>query len=76
MVDEYWVNALPEYRENLSNINLFNAVFDEQGIADNASNATLVTARDVYQVNLRDRAEITWHDEELRRLYENAKASR
>ena len=76
MVDEYWVNALPEYRENLSNINLFNAVFDEQGIADNASNATLVTARDAYQVNLRDRAEITWHDEELRRLYENAKASR
>ena len=75
-VDEYWANALPEYREDLGNINLFNAVFDEQGIADDASNATLVTARDTYQANLRDQAEITWHDEELRRLYEDAKASR
>ena len=75
-VDEYWANALPEYREDLGNSNLFNAVFDEQGIADDASNATLVTARDTYQANLRDQAEITWHDEELRRLYEDAKASR
>ena len=75
-VDEYWANALPEYREDLGNINLFNAVFDEQGIADDPSNATLVAARDTYQANLRGQAEITWYDEELRRLYEDAKASR
>ena len=30
-----------------------------------------MTARDTYQANLRDQAEITWHDEELRRLYED-----
>ena len=75
-VDEYWANALPEYRDDLGNINLFNAVFDEQGIADDASNATLVAARDTYQANLRDQAEITWYDEELRQLYEDAKALR
>ena len=75
-VDEYWANALPEYRKDLGNINLFNAVFDKQGIADDASNATLKAARDTYQANLRGQAEITWYDEELRRLYEDAKASR
>ena len=41
-VDEYWANALPEYREDLGNINLFNAVFDEQGIADDASTQSML----------------------------------
>ena len=74
-VDEYWADALPDYRDDLGSINLFNAVFDEQGIADDASNATLVSARDAYKTALRDQAEITWYDEELRLLYEDAKAS-
>lgn len=75
-VDEYWASALPDYREDLGNITLFNAVFEEQGIADDASNATLVAARDTYQAKLREQAEITWNDDELRQLYEDAKASR
>ena len=75
-VEEYWVNILPEYRKDLGNINLFVAVFAEQGIPDDATNAQLVTARDAYQSDLRGRANIVWHDGDLERLYEEAQASR
>ena len=75
-VEEYWANILPEYRKDLGNINLFVAVFAEQGIPDDATNAQLVTARDAYQSDLRGRASIVWHDGDLERLYEEAQASR
>ena len=72
--DEYWRVTLPEYQKDLGKIRLFQAVFDEQGLSD-ADNEELITARDAHTAALRSEATITWQDEDLKRLYEQAVAS-
>ena len=71
--ENYWAIALPEYKMALGQIQFFQAVFDEQGLSD-ADNEELITATDNYTAQLRSQATITWNDEDLKRLYEQAVA--
>jgi hypothetical protein len=49
-------------------------VSEEQGLGD-AGNEELITARDTFAADLRSSASITWHDVDLRRLYQQALAA-
>ena len=70
-VDDYWANALPDYKEDLGEIKLFQAVFKEQAPAD-ADNNQLLSVVDAFRSDLRNKATITWNDTDLQRLYEQA----
>ena len=68
-VDDYWANALSDYKDALGNIKLFQAAFDERAL-DDANHEQLVATEKSYGVELRNNATITWNDADLQRLYE------
>ena len=70
-VDDYWANALPEYKDAVGNIKLFQAVFDERA-PDDVDHEQLLATEKFYRVELRNSATITWNDPDLQRLYEQA----
>ena len=73
-VDDYWASALPEYKDDLGSMKLFQAVFTEQSL-DDGTHEELVAAEKAFRVELRNAATITWNDADLQRLYEQALAS-
>ena len=73
--DEYWDYALPEYRKRLGKDNLLKAVFEEINSRD-ADNEQILNLSDTFEAELRAEAVITWKDEELERLFQEALESR
>ena len=73
-VDDYWANALPDYKDELAKRNLFQAVFTADAPAD-PTNEDLLATDKAFRVQLRTNATITWNDADLKRLYEQAVAS-
>ena len=72
-VDEFWTIAFEDYRSDLGDIRLHQAVFEEQGITDAGEDARS-QAVDAFIASLKTSAVIVWHDDELRKLYEEALA--
>ena len=70
--DEYWTVTLPEYQRELGKINLFQAVYADQGLSSDSDDEDLLAARDQFSDKLRSEATITWNDEDLKRLYDEA----
>ena len=73
-VDDYWANALPDYKDELAKRNLFQAVFRTDAPAD-PTNDDLIAADKAFRTQIRNNATITWNDTDLQRLYEQAVAS-
>jgi hypothetical protein len=72
--DGYWANiALPEYGKALGEIKLFRAVIVERDMAD-ASQEDLVALQNALPGELRKKATIVWHDEDLEETYQQALA--
>ena len=72
-VEEYFEVAFEDYRTTLGDIRLHQAVFEEQGVTD-AGNEARSDAVDAFLASLKANAVIFWHDDELRKLYEEAVA--
>ncbi len=73
-LDEYWTVTLPEYQKELGKIILFQAVYAGQALSSDSHDEGLLTASDDFTARLRSEATITWNDEALKRLYEEAVA--
>ena len=71
--DEYFEIAFEDYRKTLGDIKLHHVVFEEQGLTD-AGNEARADAVDAFLATLKANAVIVWHDDELRKLYEEAVA--
>ncbi len=73
-VEDYWDNALPDYKRDLGSMKLFQDVFDEEA-PENATHEQLIDTENAFRGQLRTNATITWNDEDLQRMYEQALAS-
>ena len=73
--DEYWEDiGLLEYGKAVGEIKLFRAIVVERGMED-ASNEDHIALRNGLSGELRSKAKIVWHDEDLERAYQRALAS-
>lgn len=72
--DSYWEEVgIPEYGKSLSEIRLFRAIIEDRNMEE-ADDATLAALRGTMIVELRNGANIEWHDEDLERAYQEAAA--
>lgn len=70
--DDYWSDiALPDYKRMIAETKLFQAVIEEKGLQD-ADNDTLFETQQNLPGELRAKATIVWHDDDLKEAYEQA----
>ena len=70
--DSYWSDiALPEYKRMIAETKLFQAVIEEKSLQD-ADNDTLFAAQQALPNKLRANADIVWHDDDLKEVYQQA----
>ena len=74
-LDDYWDDLIPEYQMDLGVAHLLQAVIEENGLQD-ADKIQILNLLDTFKAKLRVEAVITWQDEELERLYQEAIESR
>jgi hypothetical protein len=73
--DEYWEDiGRLEYGKAVGEIKLFRAIVVERGMED-ASNEDHIALRNALSGELRSKAKIVWHDEDLEKAYQRALAS-
>ena len=73
--DEYWEDiGRLEYGKAVGEIKLFRAIVVERGMED-ASNEDHIALRNGLSGELRSKAKIVWHDEDLEKAYQRALAS-
>lgn len=72
--DAYWEEVgIPEYGKSLGEIRLFRAIIEDRNMEE-ADDATLAALRGTMIVELRNNANIEWHDEDLEQTYQEAVA--
>ena len=73
-VANYWDTALSVYKKGLAIGNLYAAMYEDVELAEDADIEATIQARERYLRSIRDDAEITWNDNELKELYDRAVA--